>query len=165
MNLITTDYGDIQYSNEDLILFADGIFGFQDLTDFLLISLDDGDDDSILILQSVQKPEISFAVLNPLLFCPDYSPVLTPEELFSLDVSDSGELSYYVICVVKKEQGESTVNLKAPLAINPQTLKGMQVILEGSQYGFRQKIGDFLQDSEYFENGSDTDADFATEKR
>ena len=32
MNLITTDYGDIQYSNEDLILFTDGIFGFPDLT-------------------------------------------------------------------------------------------------------------------------------------
>lgn len=164
MNLITTDYGDIQYNNEDLILFTDGIFGFPDLTKYLLICLDDSDS-SILILQSVQKPEISFAVLNPLLLYPDYSPSLTPEELFSLEVSDSGELSYYVICVVKKELSESTVNLKAPLAINPQTLKGMQVILEGSQYGFRQKIGDFLQDSESFENRSDTDADTETEKR
>lgn len=164
MNLITTDYGDIQYSNEDLILFTDGIFGFQDLTEYLLICLDDTDN-SMLVLQSVQKPEISFAVLNPLLFCPDYAPTLTPEELFSLEVSDSGELSYYSICVVKKELSESTVNLKAPLAINPQTLKGMQVILEGSQYGFRQKIGDFLQDSDNFENRSDTDADTETEKR
>lgn len=164
MNLITTDYGDIQYSNEDLILFTDGLFGFQDLTEYLLICLDDNDN-SMLVLQSVQKPEISFAVMNPLFFCPDYSPALTPEELFSLEVKESDELSYYSICVFKKELDESTINLKAPLAINPQTLKGMQVILEGSQYGFRQKISDLLQGSENSGNRSDTDADIETKKR
>lgn len=164
MNLITTDYGDIQYSNEDLILFTDGLFGFQDLTEYLLICLDDNDN-SMLVLQSVQKPEISFAVMNPLFFCPDYSPALTPEELFSLEVKESDELSYYSICVFKKELDESTINLKAPLAINPQTLKGMQVILEGSQYGFRQKISDLLHGSENSGNRSDTDADIETKKR
>ena len=164
MNLITTDYGDIQYSDEDLILFTDGIFGFPDLTQYLLICLDE-QDSSLLVLQSVQKPEISFAVLNPLLLYPDYSPALTPEELVSLEVSDVGDLSYYVICVIKQDFKESTVNLKAPLAINPQTLRGMQVILEGSQYGFRQKMDDFLPDSDNSENRSDADADTETEKR
>ena len=33
MKLITTDYGDIQYEKEDLILFSDGLFGFTDLTE------------------------------------------------------------------------------------------------------------------------------------
>ena len=147
MDLITTAYGDIQYVKEDLIRFSDGLFGFQDLTEYVLICLDENDS-SLLILQSVQKPEISFAVINPIFLCPDYSPVLTPEELASLEVEDSEELSYYAICVIRKDMGESTVNLKSPLAINPQTLKGMQVILEGSQYLFREKINDFLQDSE-----------------
>ncbi len=154
MNLIATDYGDIQYEKDDLILFPDGLFGFPDLTEYLLICLDE-DDSSLLVLQSVQKPEISFAVMNPVLLCPDYSPVLTPEELFSLGVEDSGELSYYVVCVVKKDLCDSMVNLKCPLTINPETLKGMQVILEGSQYQFRHRIGDFLQDSENSESRSE----------
>lgn len=154
MNLIATDYGDIQYEKDDLILFPDGLFGFPDLTEYLLICLDE-DDSSLLVLQSVQKPEISFAVMNPVLLCPDYSPVLTPEELFSLGVEDSGELSYYVVCVVKKDLYDSMVNLKCPLTINPETLKGMQVILEGSQYQFRHRIGDFLQDSENSESRSE----------
>lgn len=154
MNLIATDYGDIQYEKEDLILFPDGLFGFPELTEYLLICLDE-DDSSLLVLQSVQKSEISFAVMNPVLLCPDYSPVLTPEELFSMGVEDSGELSYYVICVVKKDLYDSLVNLKCPLTINPVTLKGMQVILEGSQYQFRHRIGDFLQDSVNSESRSE----------
>ncbi len=153
MNLITTAYGDIQYEKEDLILLSDGLFGFSELTEYLLICLDE-ENSTLLILQSVQKPEISFAVINPVLLCPDYSPVLTPEELFSMGVEDSGELSYYAICIVKKNWAESTVNLKSPLAINPQTLKGMQVVLEGSQYQFRHQIGDLLQSSE----NSDTES-------
>lgn len=156
MNLITTDYGDIQYEKEDLILFSDGLFGFPDLTEYLLICLDE-EDSSLLVLQSVQKPEISFAVINPVLLCPDYTPVLTPEELFSMNVEDSGELSYYAICIVKKDLADSMINLKSPLAINPKTLKGMQVILEGSQYLFRHRIGDLLQDSVDTEDGSDTE--------
>ena len=154
MNLIATDYGDIQYEKEDLILFPDGLFGFSELTEYLLICLDE-EDSSLLVLQSVQKPEISFAVMNPVLLCPDYSPVLTPEELFSMEVKDSGELSYYVICVVKENLYDSMVNLKCPLTINPETLKGMQVILEGSQYQFRHRIGDFLQDTGNSESRSE----------
>ena len=113
MNLITTAYGDIQYEKEDLILLSDGLFGFSELTEYLLICLDE-EDSTLLILQSVQKPEISFAVITPVLLCPDYSPVLTPEELFSMGVEDSGELSYYAICIVKKnwaERAHGTVGL------------------------------------------------------
>ena len=161
MKLITTDYGDIQYEKEDLILFSDGLFGFTDLTEYLLICLND-EDNSLLILQSTQRPEISFAVINPVLLCPDYSPVLTPEELFSMGVKDSEDLSYYAICIVKKDLQDSMVNLKCPLAINPQTLKGMQVILEGSYYQLRHRIGDLLQDSENTESGSETNADIET---
>lgn len=158
MNLLTADYGEIQYVKEDLITFSDGLFGFSDLTDYLLICLDE-EDSSLLILQSVQKPEISFAVVNPILLCPDYAPSLTPEELASLGADDSEDLSYYVICVVQKNFTDTTVNLKCPLAIHPQTLKGMQVILEGSQYGFRHKMEDFIQDSADAENGSNVNAD------
>lgn len=160
MTLLTTDYGEIQYVKEDLILFPDGLFGFTDLTKFLLICLDE-DDSSLLVLQSVQKTEISFAVINPLLVCPDYSPCLAPEELSFLEAADSGELSYYAICVVKENFLENTINLKCPLAIHPQSLKGMQVILEGSQYDFNHRLGDLLSalHSDGSENRGDEHAD------
>lgn len=137
MNLIHTDYhGDVTYCDKDLICFPNGLFGFPDLKQYLPLYLNKNDD-SIILLQSVEEPLIVFAALNPVYFFPDYAPMLTTEELEALDSSDSGTLSYYVLCSVKKDYRENTVNLKAPLAVNPNTRQGIQVILENSDYSFR----------------------------
>ena len=131
---IQSDYGAVEYSPEDLITFSDGIFGFPKLTDYLLLRMGEGDDDSILLMLSVEDPNVVFVLINPFFLCPDYSPSLAPQELDCLDVKDSGDLSYYVICVVRDEYLENTVNLKCPLAINPQTRCGIQLILENGYY-------------------------------
>ena len=140
---IQTDYGAVEYSPEDLITFSDGIFGFPKLTDYLLLRMGEGDDDSILLMLSVEDPHVVFVLINPFFLCPDYSPSLAPQELDCLDVKDSGDLSYYVICVVRDEYLENTVNLKCPLAINPQTRCGIQLILENGSYEYCHRLGDF----------------------
>lgn len=142
MIIDTMNYGEMECSEADLLHFPDGIFGFTELTKYLLLGYEDSDD-SIFILQSAEKPEVSFALLNPVHVCPDYTPVLTPEELSALDADDLEELSYYVICVIRKNYLDNTVNLKCPLVINPVTHKGMQVIMNGTPYGFRHKLGSF----------------------
>lgn len=147
MTICTDYYGEIEYEKEDLVVFRDGLFGFPELQNYLPLYLNEGDD-SIILMQSIENPDVSFVTINPLFFFPDYSPCLTPEELSLLSVTDSGELSYYVICVMKDDYLENTVNLKCPLAINPLTRIGMQIILEGSSYGFRHKLGSFLDITE-----------------
>ena len=142
MKIHTDYYGEIEYSKEDLVTFPEGLFGFPDLKYYLPLCLSD-DDDSMLILQSTEKPEVVFLFINPAFLYPDYLPKLTSEELYYLKVSDSGELSYYVICVIKDNYMDNTVNLKCPLAINPLTRVGMQIILENSPYGFHHKLDSF----------------------
>lgn len=142
MTIQTEYYGEIEYQKEDLVFFSDGLFGFPDLKNYLPLFLNENDD-SVILFQSVEEPEIAFVTMNPMCLCPDYDPVLTPEELSYLSVSESGSLSYYVVCVVKDNYLENTVNLKCPLAINPQTRMGMQLILEGSSYSFHHKLGSF----------------------
>ena len=105
--------------------------------------MSEGDDDSILLMLSVEDPNVVFVLINPFFLCPDYSPSLAPQELACLDVKDSGDLSYYVICVVRDEYLENTVNLKCPLAINPQTRCGIQLILENGSYEYCHRLGDF----------------------
>ena len=156
---IETDYGTVEYSSEDLILFSDGLFGFPKLTRYLLLRLGEGEgDDSILLMLSVEDPNVVFVLINPFFLCPDYSPVLTPEELACLDVTDSGDLSYYAVCVVKNDYRENTVNLKCPLVINPQTRRGIQVILENTSYEYGHRLGSFptVDDSG---NGDDRSGD------
>ena len=68
---IQTDYGAVEYSPEDLITFSDGIFGFPKLTDYLLLRMGEEDDDSILLMLSVEDPNVVFVLINPFFLCPD----------------------------------------------------------------------------------------------
>jgi flagellar assembly factor FliW len=69
--------------------------------------------------------------------------VLTPEELSYLKVTSENDLSYYVITVLHNDYLDNTVNLKAPIVINPDQRVGMQVILNDSSYSYRQKLSSF----------------------
>ena len=68
--------------------------------------------------------------------------VVFPDGLFGF--SQYHELSYYVICAVKKDYLDGTVNLKCPLAINPDTRKGIQVILSNADYDYRHTLRSLL---------------------
>ena len=141
---IQTDYGTVEYVPEDLITFPDGLFGFPKLTRYLLLRISEEEgDDSILLMLSVEDPNVVFVLINPFFLCPDYSPVLAPQELACLNAADSGDLSYYAICVVRNDYPENTVNLKCPLAINPQTRCGIQLILQDPSYEYCHKLGSF----------------------
>lgn len=159
--IIHTDYyGDVEYEKEDLVVFPDGLFGFPELRHYLPLYLDGGDE-SVILMQSTENPDISFVTMNPMTICPDYQPCLKPEELSMLSAEDSGELSYYVLCVMKDDYLENTINLKCPLVINPDTRMGMQVILDGSPYGFQHRLGSFANIANS-ENRGDTDAGSTT---
>lgn len=167
MILETDAYGEIEYETEDLITFPDGIFGFSDLRHYVLLCLTEGDD-TILLMLSTDRPEIAFAIVNPLLFCKDYAPSLPKAELAFLDADDAEELSYYAICNIRGKENylESTVNLKCPLVINPVTRRGMQVILSNPAYQYRHKFNAFQTVLESINGQTEEmqDADHTTQK-
>ena len=99
MKTQTDYYGEIEYNLSDLIVVADGFFGFPELKQFLPLRLDE-DNDSLLLMQSVENSQVAFVVIAPTILCPDYSPVLTEEDLSALDTQDCNELSYYAVCVI-----------------------------------------------------------------
>lgn len=159
---IQTDYGAVEYEKDDLVIFSDGLFGFSKLTQYLLLNLNE-EDDSMLLLKSVEEQRVEFVLINPFLLCPDYDPQLTPEELACLGVNDSEELSYYTICVVRENYLENTVNLKCPLVINPQTRHGIQIILENSPYGYRHELRSFSTVADSTDEGEEY-VDTSTQK-
>lgn len=166
MTIETDYYGTIEYEPEDLITFQDGLFGFPHLHRFLPLRLSE-DNDSILMLVSIEEKRVVFVIINPLFLAPDYEPVLTSEELSYLGVTDVGELSCYVICVVKDNYLESTVNLKCPLLIHPATRRAMQVIMENSPYGYSHPLGSFaaVAGGNTAERGGDSDAGASQESK
>ncbi len=164
--IIQTDfYGEVEYKKEDLITIPDGLFGFTELKYYLPLQLNP-DDDSVIMLQSTEQTGVVFALINPNYLCSDYTPELTPEELSFLEVPESGELSFYVICITRDNYLENTVNLKCPIAINPKTRKGMQLILDDARYDYRHLLSSFnkISDNENLNDRGECDADSQTKK-
>ena len=147
MKTNTKYFGEIGYEEEEILTFPKGIFGFEDETRFLLLPFAGGNN-NLLSLQSLATPPLAFVVLDPFSLDPSYTPVLQAEELRQMEVSDSQNLYYYVMCVVKDPVGDSTVNLRCPVVINGDTCKAMQVILEDETYQMRHLLSEFGRSEE-----------------
>ncbi len=141
MKTQTKYFGEIDYKKEELLTFPKGLFGFEEEQSFLLIPF--SDEGTLFSLQSVSTPELAFTLMHPFSLAPDYAPQLRAEELEMLGAKQSEELYYYVMCTVKQPARESTVNMRCPLAINPETRIAMQVILEDDAWQMRHKLAEF----------------------
>lgn len=135
-------FGEIEYLDEDVLSFPAGLFGFEEERRFLLLPFE-GSAGTLLCFQSIQTPALAFVAMDPFALMPDYAPVLQSNELKDLGVEDSQELGFYVLCVVKNPVSDSTVNLKCPVAIHPDTRVARQVILETDAYEMRHPLGQF----------------------
>lgn len=147
MKLQTKYFGEIDYEAEDIINFPVGLFSFEEEHEFLLLPFDGGAG-ALLCFQSVRTPGLAFVAMDPFLLLPDYTPVLQPQELEELGADDSQELGFYVLCVVKRPVSDSTVNLKCPVAIHPETRVARQVILETDAYDMRHSLAQFAKEED-----------------
>ncbi len=141
MKTETKYFGGIDYEEQDVLIFQRGLFGFEDEHKFLLLPF--SGDGTLLCLQSLNTSGLAFVVMDPFTLCPDYAPVLQPEELEAMKVNDSHQLFFYTLCAVKEPVRDSTVNLKCPVAINDETREAMQVILQDGPYNMRHPLSEF----------------------
>ena len=141
MKTETKYFGEVEFEKEDILRFRKGLFGFEDEREFLVIPF--SENGTLYSLQSVATPQLSFVLMHPFSLDPGYAPVLQAEELAELKAEKSEDLYYYVLCAVKKPVSESTVNMKCPVAINPDTREAMQVILESRDWQMRHRLSEF----------------------
>ena len=133
-------FGEIEYEAKDVIRFPAGIIGFEEEQAFLLLPFE-GSGGGMLCLQSVATPALAFVVLDPFTLLPDYAPELEPADLRQFGVAEAGDLGFYVLCAVKNPVSASTVNLKCPLVVHPETREARQVIME--RYEMRHPLAEF----------------------
>ena len=132
---------------EHLLRFEKGLFGFEEEKEFCLMPFE-GSGGSLLCFQSAATPQLAFVAMNPFSLLPGYAPVLTAGELAELGVERSEELCFYALCVVRSPVGESTVNLRCPVALNDRTREAVQVILETEQYLMHHPLTEFERGGE-----------------
>ena len=125
----TRDFGEIEISENDIITFPSGLFAFEDLRNFVIIS-PLGDGIYPMWLQSAEKEKPCFIVYNPFEIIKGYSPVLSKADKKAVNFSDGDEIFYLVIAVVPSDVKKTTVNLKSPIVINRTKSTAAQIILD-----------------------------------
>jgi len=123
MQVRTTRFGIVTVEPQDLIEFPSGIMGLEECRRWLLLS--DAANDALGWLQSAERPELALAVVSPRRFVPDYRFRTFQSELAPLALSGLDEAQ--VLVTVARHDGELTLNLKAPILINPLTRRGRQI--------------------------------------
>ncbi len=127
MKLISPAYGELEYSESDVIRFPEGLIGFPASHRFLL--LDSPETSPFRPLQSVDDPYLVFITTDPRLIVKNYSISITIEDMKGLGVDKSEDLAIFAICILPENYVDATANLRAPVLVNHQRMIGRQVIL------------------------------------
>lgn len=147
MLLKTKYFGELDCPDSEKLHFPKGFFGFEDEKEFYLLPFE-GSGGNLLCFQSAATPGLAFVAMNPFPLKPDYAPVLSGGELEELGVKQSEELSFYALCVVRDPVGDSKLNLRCPVAVNEDTARAMQVILETDAYQMDHTLSEFAPGGE-----------------
>ena len=125
-------------SKDAIIHFDEGLIGFSDFKDFVLM-----ENDSLApfrLLQSLESPQVGFLVLEPTALANNYYDLVPAREWESLGVTGKTKPLAFVIVVIGNTPQASTGNLQAPLLVNYEKMVGKQIILTDSGLSVRQRL-------------------------
>ena len=146
MLIKTKIFGDVEVSDDKILLFEDGIIGFPDLKHFTLLHDEEkGSDAGIRYFQSIEEPGFAMPVMNPLMVCENYNPQVSEEFLSNLGNLSDENIVVLVTVTVPSDLTKMTVNLQGPIIINSEEKKGAQIIVEGNEYPVKFPIYDILK--------------------
>ena len=131
MKKIQSRFGEIEYDPENVLQFPDGLIGFENLHDFIVMPNEK--EGPLFWIQSVDDPQLAFILTDPTSFYYDYKVVPDGRERQKLGI-DEGGVCHVVSVVTVPPDRKITLNLAAPILFAPQTNKALQVILEGTNF-------------------------------
>ena len=141
MIIDTKYFGTIDIGEEKIIHFDNGLLGFEEYKDYtILYDIDEEEKPLFSWLQSVDEKGLAFPVVNPLDVDENYNPTVDDEILNSLGDINEENMIVLLLATIPKDVKEASVNMRAPLVINSDNRKGMQLIVENKEYEIKHKI-------------------------
>ena len=107
--------------------------GFPAHREFALVRLHE--DGLLYAFTSIDDPELRFLVAPPEPFFPEYAPEIENDVFAALNTKDPNRLLLMV--VISAGVNETTANLLAPIVVDQDSKRAMQVILNGTNLPVR----------------------------
>ncbi|GMO58515.1 MAG: flagellar assembly protein FliW [Termitinemataceae bacterium] len=137
MKVQTKAYGLIDVDERQIVVFPSGIFGFEELKNYILM---DAEQQPYYWLQSQGNDQIAFILIDPFLFRPDYELDVNDSELAEIGISSQENALVFAIVTIPADGSPITANLQGPLIMNKETRKGKQLILNDTRWQTKHDI-------------------------
>ncbi len=134
----TARFGELVYDEGDVITLPEGLIGLPTLRRWLLMDMAGAD--PMKWLQSLDRPDFGFPVLEPGFYLDSYEVEPSAGDLAVLGGRPGQEAVVLVVTTVHPGGGRVTGNLMAPLLLHPETRRGRQVALEAPDLSARQEL-------------------------
>ena len=135
----TKPFGEIEVDERQKVSFPSGIFGFENLRNYVLL---DAAQPPFYWLQSVDEREISFVLIDPTFFRPDYVLEAPDEDLEEIGAKDTSDLLIFAIVTIPHDQERMSANLQGPIVIHRKNKTAKQTISLNSKWKVRHYILD-----------------------
>ena len=137
MRIDTKAYGSIDVDERQRIEFPYGILGFEKLKSYVLL---DAPQQPFYWLQALDLVEVAFVLINPVIFRPDYTVEIPPEELEEIGIDSPDKMVTFAIVTIPQNPAEMTANLQGPIIINKETRVGRQSISANPKWEVRHPV-------------------------
>ena len=134
---LMTRFGEVEYESENLLRFPEGLIGFEELRDFIVMP--NKKEGPLFWIQSVEEPGLVFILTDPTNFFPEYGVAPDRGERRRLGLRDDEDCFVLAVVTVPPDR-QITLNLAAPILFAPASNRALQVILEGSRYQARTPL-------------------------
>lgn len=139
MKIKTKFYGEIEVSENELIMFKKPLLGFEKEQRFALIpALDEVS--PFLMLQSTEDINLAFYLISPWMVDEDYEFNLTNEQVELLGVEQPEDLNVLTLITISSDIEKMTTNLLAPIVVNMKNQQAMQIVLQQTDYTTKHPI-------------------------
>ena len=139
LKINTNYFGEIEIDDKEIIIFKEGMIGFEGINRFALV----GETDLFVEwLQSVDET-ISFAVMDPFIADSDYSFEIPDNVIEELNIKDKNEILIRTVVIIPEDITKIRTNLQAPIIINLKEKMAMQIMLDDTypiRYEFYDKV-------------------------
>ncbi|MCD6526718.1 MAG: flagellar assembly protein FliW [Desulfuromonas sp.] len=137
MNKINSRFGEIEYDPASVLTFPEGLIGFEDLRDFVVMPNEK--EGPLFWIQSIEDPQVALVLTDPSNFFLDYQVAPEQQERDKLEISEEDSCFSLVVVTVHPDR-KITLNLAAPILFAPESNKAIQVILEKSGYDIQTSL-------------------------
>ncbi|MCI0511749.1 flagellar assembly protein FliW [candidate division KSB1 bacterium] len=144
--ILPTPFGELSLDKRQVLTVPNGILGFEHFKKYLILDAEEYRPFKLMV--AIDDPRITFIVVEPLIFFPDYTPNISKTDLKDLKIDNDNTTKIYSIVTLSRTPEEITVNLSGPIYVNTQTFVGKQIALTGDSYSTKHNL--FKNEPKFF---------------